>query len=141
MNKTLSKKEIESAISVSHVATMTRQEKLLRWAKLVRKAPFQMQLYHLLENEPLDKLDRMHCHTGTAFALAVADPIFRDAGLKDGYIGGIMRFFELSKNELHEFSCNCGGDIDNARMAARIEAIAYRDGKPKSFLAKLNPFG
>jgi hypothetical protein len=140
MNKTMTRAEIESALSVSHVA-MTRQEKLLRWAKLVRKSKVQMRLYHLLENETQSELDKLIFYSSTAFELAYEDPILRDAGLDSKTIGGMMTFFAINKEDLHDFSCNCGGPIDNRRMAKRIESIAYRDGKPKSFLAKLNPFG
>ncbi len=38
----------------------------------------------------------------------------------------LLRFFELSKNDLHEFSCDCGGVIRNDTMADRIEAVAGR---------------
>lgn len=140
MNKTMTKAEIDAAVSVSHVA-MTRREKLLRWAKLVRKSKVQMQLYHLLENESQETLNKMAFSSGTAFALAHEDPILRDAGLDTHTIGGLMAFFEITKDDLHDFSCNCGGKIDNAKMASRIEKIAHRDGGPRSFFARMNPFG
>ena len=48
------------------------------------------------------------------------------AGLRSGSVGDAQRFFELSREELAEFSCVCGGSINNNEMAERIERIAAR---------------
>jgi hypothetical protein len=72
----------------------------------------------------------------TAFGIAMMDPVFSDLGLKGaphilpgqetGTIRQAMDFFELTQAQLHEFSCDCGGRIDNEMMATRIEGIADR---------------
>jgi hypothetical protein len=57
--------------------------------------------------------------------LAIKDPIFASQGLKyESSIYDVMSFFELTKAELHEFSCDCGGDIENIDMANRIDMLA-----------------
>jgi hypothetical protein len=35
-----------------------------------------------------------------------------------------QQFFDLSREELAEFSCVCGGSINNNKLAERIERIA-----------------
>jgi hypothetical protein len=67
------------------------------------------------------------------FATALADPLFREQGLvgtplNDGTPAvsprQIMDFFELTQEQLHEFSCNCGGQLTGATIADRIERLA-----------------
>lgn len=103
---------------------MTRRDKLLRFAAIVRShrgTPFG--LYHNLEGYNPEQLNSIGLG-GSAFEAAAADPILRDAGLTGASVGDAQRFFELSQHELHEFSCNCGGEITNDDMANRIERIA-----------------
>jgi hypothetical protein len=42
-------------------------------------------------------------------------------------VGDAHRFFDLSREELADFSCVCGGSINNNEMADRIERIAARN--------------
>lgn len=122
---------IDVTTSVAIPAAMTRREKLMRWAGLVRATPYpHLMLFSGLESYRQDQLaqlltDRSH---QTAFGVALSDPVLLDAGLgKPGEavsIAGHMAFFELSQQQLHEFSCGCGGAITNDDMANRIERIA-----------------
>lgn len=103
---------------------MTRREKLMRFAEVVRShrdRPFG--LYHNLEGYHPEQLQSIGIN-GSAFEAAAADPILRDAGLTGQTVADAQRFFELSQHELHEFSCNCGGEITNEDMARRIEHVA-----------------
>lgn len=124
MNKQLTQDEL-SKLTVPTILPMTRREKLMHWAGIVRKANQTFVIFHGLETIPPARLAPTLAPPGSAFAAAVADPIFQDAGLGKT-IGDNMTFFELSQADLHEFSCNCGGHISNAQMADRIEAIATR---------------
>jgi hypothetical protein len=121
MNKQLTTQEIDALVSTS--AAMTRAEKLLRWAALVRETKHNFLIFHRLEYFTADQLAETS-HEYSAFAAAAKDPILKDAGLQGDTAADAMKFFELSQQDLHEFSCDCGGAIDNAAMAARIEAIA-----------------
>jgi hypothetical protein len=118
---------------------MTRYEKLMRWAQLVRNAPTRMYLMHGLEYYTPDQLKVPAFHyrgpdaACSAFGLAMADPVLAEAGLKSsveatfpgtGAISDIMGFMELTQQQLHEFSCDCGGSISNTDMADRIERLA-----------------
>jgi hypothetical protein len=106
---------------------MTRREKLVRWAELVRKASSELALYHAIEHMRPYQLAELRPFQGplSAFTMAVKDPTFNAQGLSvESTLVDVMRFFELSQRELHEFSCDCGGYIDNHDQAARIERLA-----------------
>jgi hypothetical protein len=65
-------------------------------------------------------------HPSSAFALAAKDSVLHDAGLTGDSVGVAHRFFNLSREELADFSCACGGSINKNEMADRIERIAAR---------------
>ncbi|SRR6266478_2549591 len=120
MNKQL----LPDEVALLAKPVMTRREKLMRFAEVVRShrdRPFL--LYHNLEGWHPEQLGSIGIN-GSAFDAAAADPILRDAGADLHTVADAKRFFELSQHELHEFSCNCGGAISNDDMANRIERIA-----------------
>jgi len=119
MNKQLSPEELVTVQAVP----MTRREKLMRFAQIIRTQTSHLFLYNNLEDHDDVSQDSIGI-TNTAFAVATADPIFRDAGLTGETLGVAKRFFELSRDDLHEFSCDCGGALTNTQMADRIEKIA-----------------
>lgn len=133
MNKPLSAADRQSSvlsttavmerISPPAAPTMTRRDKLLRWGDLIRACPHGLILFNNLEHMPPDVWDTI-AHPHSAFALAANDPDLRAAGLKGEFVGDAVRFFELSRDEVHAFSCDCGGAISNAQMAGRIDAMA-----------------
>jgi hypothetical protein len=139
MNRPLSPAELD-LLTIVAIPKMTRREKLLRFAQIIRgtsppqksgmffkytsTAP-RFTIFHHLEYMSDAQLDTMH-HESSAFAAAAADPVLREAGLVSDTVGAAKRFFELSKDDLHAFSCDCGGAITNERMADRIEQIADR---------------
>jgi hypothetical protein len=123
MNQALTKEQL-AALEVA-APTMTRSEKLERWATLIEAYPHLVALFDRLEHmRPIDR-ERAQV-TGSAFSLAARDPVLKDAGLAGGTVGDVKKFFELSDDELHAFSCNCGGGIDNFEMARRIRLLKER---------------
>lgn len=130
--------------TVTAVTTiMSRKEKLQRWADLIRMmGDTPLALFSNLERWDQEMLDHVYCFPGEshAFGVALCDPILQDAGLVgkpapgkppgSASISEVTGFFELSKEELHEFSCDCGGSISNREMASRIEHIA-NGGTPR----------
>lgn len=102
---------------------MTRRDKLLRWADLIERYNGDLVIFHKLEYVSPCHLGSYGGH-GSAFGVASGDPVFRDAGLAGGTASDAMNFFELSQEELHEFSCDCGGHISNTMMAARVRRLA-----------------
>jgi hypothetical protein len=133
---------------------MTKQEKLIKLAHFARwrgrdgglldaiemywSPPKPFFLFHGLEYYMPDQLFLIG-HPESIFQAALAVPEFVAAGYKadlEGVptlnvapmvsVGQAARFFELSQDDLHEFSCNCGGEISNSDMADRIASIARR---------------
>lgn len=102
---------------------MTRREKLMRWAAIVREQPLALKIFHRLEYWPPHLLEEQPTDY-SAFALAAADPVLREAGLRKPSVAAAMKFFEMDRDELHPFSCDCGGAITNTVMADRIKRIA-----------------
>jgi hypothetical protein len=143
MNQMLSSTAIDTLMSLLPTAkpkvvpeAMTRREKLQRWADIVRPYKGHLSMFHLLEHQRAADLPKIGDPL-SAFHLAGADQVLQDQGIKadiPGRIFGtsttsaaeVMRFFELSQAQLHEFSCDCGGIVSAALMADRIEGIARR---------------
>lgn len=130
--------ELVSAVPVKdEVKKMTRQEKLLHLAKITREHVTPLWLAHNLEHIDPRMLHRFPANYWgfTIFALAMEDKAFREQGLKagnpevpQGSVGDVMGFLEVTQQDMHEFSCNCGGTISNEEAANRIERIAHRGG-------------
>ncbi len=132
MNRPLTSAELDS---MTPGVTMTRRQKLLRLAQVIHAYPGACHIFDRLEDYEDNEYFEIY-HEGSAFAVALGDKQLRDAGLNaDIQLGGSARtvsvgaaktFFELSRDELHAFSCNCGGAIPNMEMARRIESIAAK---------------
>lgn len=132
---------------------MTKREKLTRLAEIIRAghqpgkwaairgyiglSTSLFVIFHNLEHLSDEQLAQTG-HPASAFNAAGDDPVLQKEGLKKDYgydLAGVgpmvsaleaKRFFELTKDELHAFSCDCGGAINDATMAARVESIAAR---------------
>jgi len=121
-------KHVEIAELVTAVPIqMTRREKLMRWADLIRKWDRPLHLFHGLEYMTPRELERHRIEASdvTALGIAASDPEFRAQGLNETpTVGDALRFFNLTLTEAHAFSCDCGGYITNQQQADRIEALA-----------------
>jgi hypothetical protein len=118
--------EISDLISAVPVR-MTRKEKLLRWAKLIRDQKCALALYSNLEHMSTYQLQvtMVTAYGPSAFSIAVVDPEFAAQGLRpESSVRDVLTFFEMTVNEAHVFSCDCGGYIDNKEQARRIEGLA-----------------
>lgn len=133
MNQMTSTVEFERDTATPVPSIMTRREKLLRFAHIVRTSGRDFYIFHSLERWDAQML-RANTHSASAFAAAAADPILKDAGLAGESPADAMKFFELEQNELHEFSCDCGGAISNTKMADRIERLA--EGKTTGMFSR-----
>lgn len=125
MNRALSPSELLNLTTTTANPVMTRREKLLRFAEIVRAAGRNFMIWNNLEYMSPAQLSQCY-HPASAFAAAAADSTLRNAGLTGQTAADAMRFFELSQDDLHAFSCDCGGAITNEDMAHRIERIANR---------------
>jgi hypothetical protein len=122
------------------LVAMTRKEKLLRWANLIRengKTCAQLFVLYDLEYRSPSELKRIKIHDcsmldndlsrGTnVFHIATEDPVFQSMGLAaDATIPDIMKFLEIEKYDLHAVSCGCHGNMHRHGVVAnRIEDLA-----------------
>lgn len=114
------------------VPAMTREQKLMHWAKRVRTCSVRLILYHGLEYmhpsdlKALKPIQIVNDYArASAMSVAVTDPVLNEQGLsRDASVHDIMKFFGLTQSQLHEFSCDCGGEITNKTQAQRIEGLA-----------------
>ena len=104
---------------------MSKKEKLARWAELVKGCDHPLALFHNLEYCTPNQLKNMRVvGSKSAFETVVWDPVFAAEGLpSNANITDIMRFFDLTQNQLHEFSCDCGGWLSNEQQARRIASL------------------
>ncbi len=120
--------EIDALADVAQVqgATLSRRERLERWADLLSCDP----------HRRLDALSRVEFYAerecallrgeNTPISVALADPVFRAAGLQGDTLGDARAFFELSAAEAHYLLCDCHfvGQMDGEGVAHRIRNVA-----------------
>lgn len=124
MNKPLDATELkalEAAFPVTE-PKLTREQKLSRLAMLVREGRGDLALHHNLEYRTSHELGDI-VPMG-ALRVARDDETFRADGLKGRTVLDVRDYLELQTHEMHEFSCDCGGEITRARMADRIQKLA-----------------
>ena len=104
----------------------SKRQRLQRFADVIRCGPpCPLHLFSNLEYRDAGEWKYLS-HPGSPFALAAQDNVLYAAGLRSDSVGDAQRFFELSREELTEFSCVCGGSISSNEMAERIDRIATR---------------
>ena len=108
------------------IPPMTKRQRLQCFADAMRREPpCPLHLFINLEYRDAGEWKYLS-HPASPFALAAQDDLLHAAGLRSGSVGDAQRFFKLSREELTEFSCVCGGLINSNEMAERIERIAAR---------------
>jgi hypothetical protein len=106
------------------IPPVTKRQRLHRFADVIQSGPSRpLHLFINLEYRDAGEWKYLS-HPGSPFALAAQDNVLYAAGLRSGSVGDAQRIFELSREELAEFSCVRGGSINNNEMAERIERIA-----------------
>jgi hypothetical protein len=120
--------EIDALADIAQVqgATLSRRERLERWADLLSRNP-QRQLKALSRVEFYAERERgLLRGENTPISVAVADPVLNGAGLQGDTLGDAQAFFELSDAEAHYLLCDCHfvGQMDGEGVAHRIRALA-----------------
>lgn len=106
--------------------TMSRSQRLLRWAELLRVQPERtLTSLHGTEYQPAAVRDGMR-EDDSPISVAFADPILRFQGLTGDTYGDAKRFFELKDREMHHILCHChiGESMSAGSAAVRITSIA-----------------
>jgi hypothetical protein len=120
--------EIDVLADIAQVqgAPLSRRERLERWADLLSRNPTR-QLSALSRVEFYAERERALLRgENTPISVAVADPVFRAAGLQGDTLGDAQGFFELSAAEAHYLLCDCHfvGQMDGEGVADRIRKVA-----------------
>ena len=118
--------------------TLTRKERLERWAELLEREPNQrLRALHGTEYQDRATRDKMR-HLGSPISIAYADPILRAEGLSVDTYGEAKRFFELTDWQLHDIVCFCHhGTTIRAETAARRVRAAIGRPPQSGFFARL----
>jgi hypothetical protein len=108
--------------------TMTRKEKMERWADIVEAYGDSLRPFYQVEY--LSRQERRGLKgDNTPLALAYADPVLRAQGLtSDNYDVG-RTFFQMSEPEAHRLLCDCHypGGMHSSQVAARIRTLANKE--------------
>lgn len=115
--------------SLDGIVTMSRNERLMRWAQLLES--HRESLNALREIEYLSPEER-RAYRGfnTPLTIAFKDPVLREAGLKDDNLGAAMDFFEMTDDDAHRLLCDCHymGSMTGTGLASRIRHFAEHGG-------------
>jgi hypothetical protein len=111
---------------------MSRREKLLRWAQVLRNTPELpvAVMYKGLERMDPKEWDALSIRVG-ALTLALEDPILKAEGLGGETFADAMRFFELTQDDMWAFYEEHGFYLKHDQMAYRLERTA--EGEKFSF--------
>jgi len=107
------------------VAEMSRDERLRRWADLLREHGGSVRPLFETEFVPA-ALRRSLREDGSAVTVAFADPVLRAAGLRGDTYGAAQDFFDLSHDEMHWILCHCNGAAAESAgiISRRIREVA-----------------
>ena len=106
--------------------TLSRHERLLRWAQVLQAAEARLlQPLRFVEFYAPAARARLRGEQ-TPLALAFADPVLRGAGLSGDTLGEAQAFFGLDDDETHFLLCDCHwrGRMTGGRAARRVRAVA-----------------
>lgn len=119
-----------ASIVAEKLGTLTRRERLNRWADLLEQRPGSLEpLYRI---EYLSEEERRAYRGGDATPLAVAfrDPVLRSDGLGGDTLGDAMDYFEMDDEDAHRLLCDCHymGSLTGGNLAARLRHFAGTGG-------------
>ncbi|MDI7860615.1 hypothetical protein MRS76_01485 [Rhizobiaceae bacterium n13] len=106
--------------------TMSRRERLERWADVLERNPDQrlLTLYET-EYQPAKARAAMRCD-GSPLSVAFDDPVLRAAGLEGDSYGEAKSFFDLSDHQMHKIICYChfGSSVSAGTAANAVRGVA-----------------
>ena len=110
------------------IETMSRQDRLERWATLLEREGVALAPFRDVEFLP-ESEQAMLRSANSPLAIAYADPALRRAGLSSDRFGDGSEFFGLSRYQAHRVLCSCGyiGVMRGTEVARRIRTIAARE--------------
>ena len=122
-----SMEQIASDADVFTIPSLSRRDRLERWAEALARQPAQLRAIPDVEYGPRrDRDARRADHS--PLTVAYEDPVLRAAGLRGDTIGEAAEFFELSHAQLHHLVCFChhGLTMDPQATAAQVRSLTQR---------------
>ena len=124
--------QIAREADVHPTLSMSRRERLERWAELLAQQP-ERRLRAIGGTEFGTRRERRAKRAdGSPLAVAFEDPVLRAEGLQGDRVGDAVDFFELSEGDVHQLVCYChhGHTVSAGTVAARLRVMAQRVEAP-----------
>ena len=122
-HQSLEELRVVAVVRTAPTPTMSREEKLRRWADLLEKKGGAVA--SLFQTEYVSGAARPKIRAdGSPISVAYADPTLREEGLAGDTYGDAVGFFALSHPAMHRVLCYCTGGhaLSAVEVAQRIRA-------------------
>jgi hypothetical protein len=118
---------IASEADVFTIPSLSRRDRLERWAEALARQPAQLRAIPDVEYGPRRERDARRADH-SPLTVAYEDPVLRAAGLRGDTIGDAAEFFGLSHAQLHHLVCYChyGLTMDPQAAAAQVRGLTQR---------------
>ena len=122
-----SMEQIAGEADVFTMPSLSRRDRLERWAEALARHPAQLRAIPDVEYGPRRERDARRADH-SPLTVAYEDPLLRAAGLRGDTIGDAAEFFELSHAQLHHLVCFChhGLTMDPQATAAEVRGLTRR---------------
>jgi hypothetical protein len=112
-----------AVVRTAPTPTMSREEKLRRWAELLEAEGGAVASLYRIEYVAHAARRRIRS-LGSPISVAYADPVLKQEGLVGDAFGDAVTFFELSDHQMHRILCYCTGGhaLPAVEVARRIRA-------------------
>jgi hypothetical protein len=119
-------REAAAVVAAHPITTMTRRERLSRWADLLDQHGGPIEALYRIEYLPEAERRAYQGGDTTPIALAYRDPVMRADGLAGSTLGDAMDYFEMSDEDAHRLLCDCHymGSLTGHNLAARLRRYA-----------------
>ena len=131
--KHLSPEQLREAaviVAANPITTMTRRERLNRWAELLDQHAGSMEALYRIEHLPAAERRAYRGGESTPLAVAYRDPVLRGDGLAGNTLGDAMDYFAMNDEDAHHLLCDCHymGSLTGHNLAARLRRYATVGG-------------
>lgn len=123
-------REAAAIVAANPITTMTRRERINRWADLLDQHPGSMEALYRIEYLPEDERRAYRGGDNTPLAVAYRDPVLRRDGLGGETLGDAMDYFAMSDDDAHHLLCDCHymGSLTGRSLAGRLRRYAAVGG-------------
>jgi hypothetical protein len=119
--------QIANEADICPTPTLSRHDRLERWAETLARQPAPLHAIPEVEYGPKrERNARRADHS--PLTVAYDDPLLRASGLRGDTIGDAAEFFGLSHAQLHYLVCSChhGLTMDPQATAAQVRGLTQR---------------